>query len=361
MRHPIVFAWLGLLVGLTACSARAGLPVTTTTGGGGSSTTTTGASGTSGTTTSGGGGYTSVAGAPGGDGYGGSTGSGSTGAGGGVACPAWSLSAECSQNPTVPLNPTTTQEYTAAISGRWLLCSTHESVFGVDGGDVGLEITPDHHWYKLFPAQGGATVRGAGFDEEGTWTSEGVNQLNLQIFGSGTVITSPALATTPRAMRLDNNGVYRGTYVIDPSVPAGGSRCAKGVDLSRSGACTPPPDTTTICKDDPSPLALGRWSRCGGTMPGAPAHDGIEFAADGTFYFLHQGPGGGLVRGTADTDHGMVGFQPGILCELNISLQTPSGTSWMSAATFRDVSPRQMWIYTSPEWGDPDRYTFVGP
>jgi hypothetical protein len=96
-------------------------------------------------------------------------------------------------------------------------------------------------------------------------------------------------------------------------------------------------------------------------MPGAPAHDGIEFAADGTFYFLHQGPGGALVRGTA-TDHGSLAFQPGILCELDMFPQTPAtGWTWTSSATFRDSSPRQMWIYTSPEWGDPDRYTFVGP
>lgn len=57
-----------------------------------------------------------------------------------------------------------------AMVGRWLLCG-HESVFAVDGGDIGLEITADQHWYKLFTAQGAATIRGAGFDEEGTWTA----------------------------------------------------------------------------------------------------------------------------------------------------------------------------------------------
>ena len=293
-------------------------------------------------------------------GYGGGSPGPITGAGGGVACPAWILTAECSLNPIGPVTPTTTAEFTAAISGRWLLCSTHESVFGVDGGDIGLEITPDHHWYKLFAAQGGGTIRGAGFDEEGTWSSLDTGQLNLDVFGSGTVITSPVLAMTPRAMRLDNNGVFRGTYVIDPSVPAGGARCATGVDLTRSGVCTPPPDSATICQDDPTSLAVGRWSRCGGTMPNAPAHDGIELAADGTFYFLHAGTGGALVRGTAAGDHGTLMFQPGSLCELNM---LPGSTSWnwTSSATFRDSSPRQMWIYTSPEWGDPDRYTLLGP
>ena len=104
-----------------------------------------------------------------------------------------------------------------------------ESVFASDGGDVGLEITPDNHWYKLFPAQGAATVRGAGFDEEGTWTSLDLGdhfQVNFDIFGSGTVITAPVFASTPRAMRLNNNGVFVGNYVIDPTVPTGSVRCA---------------------------------------------------------------------------------------------------------------------------------------
>ena len=268
---------------------------------------------------------------------GGSIGPGGTGESGGGACSAPPLSSVCSQDTMGPLMPQTMEEYTAAISGRWLLCGNHESVFAVDGGDIGLEITPDHHFYKLYPAQGGATIRGAGAGEEGTWSSLGVSQLNLQVAGIeyGLVITAPVLTSTPRTMYLDNNGVFRGTYVIDASVPTGASRCPKGVDLTRSGACTPPPDSMTVCTDNtPNGFALGQWSRCGGTMPGAPAHDGIEFAADGTFYFLHLAPAGGLVRGTAATDHGTASFEPGVVCQENVSLQTLSGSSWLSGAQF---------------------------
>jgi hypothetical protein len=123
----------------------------------------------------------------------------------------------------------------AAMTGRWLLCGD-ESVFAADGGDVGLEISADNHWYKLFPAQGGATIRGAGFDEEGTWTSLDLGdhfQVNFEIFGSGTVITAPVFASTPRAMRLNNNGVFVGNYVIDPTVPTGSVRCAVDAAVSR--------------------------------------------------------------------------------------------------------------------------------
>src|SRR5262249_15219974 len=124
---------------------------------------------------------------------------------------------------------------------------------------------------------------------------------------SGTVIPAPVFASTPRAMRLDNNGVFVGNYVIDPTVPVGNVRCAPLPDPTRSGECTPPPDSLLdqTCTNDVSiKLTLGRWSRCGGSMPGAPLHDGIELTADGSFYFLHADPTGGLVRGNSDADSG---------------------------------------------------------
>ena len=242
------------------------------------------------------------------------------------------------------------------------MCGNHESVFGVGAGDIGLEITPDHHFYKLYAAQGGATIRGAGAGEEGTWSLVDLRQVNFQVTGVeyGGVYTLPVLTSAPRTIYLDNNGVFRGTYVIDPSVPTGTSRCPKQVDLTRTGACTPPAVMMPVCSNDnPGGLALGRWSRCGGTMPGAPAHDGIEFAADGTFSFLHLDPTGALARGTAATDHGTASFDPG--CQLTTRLQTVSGATWLSDSDFFDTSPRQLWIYTEPESGDPERYTFVGP
>ena len=80
-----------------------------------------------------------------------------------------------------------------------------------------------------YTAQGAATIRGAGFDEEGTWTALDLGdhiQVNFDIYGSGTVITAPVFASTPQAMRLNNNGVFVGNYVIDPTFPTGNVRCA---------------------------------------------------------------------------------------------------------------------------------------
>jgi hypothetical protein len=235
--RPLTTCLLAIAEGLSACGGRA-TESQTTTGSGGAA----GAGGTGTSDTSGGGtsasatsttGATSATGAGGNGGAaGGSTGAGGTSDAGNVAC-GLPLSSECAQNPTGPVHPHSIDEFAAAISGRWLLCSDHESVFGRDGGDVGLEIQPDAHWYKLYPAQGGGTVRGAGFDEEGTWEAINVGpasdypQLNFDIFGGGAVITLPVLASMPRAMRLDNNGVFRATYVIDASVPTGQARCGR--------------------------------------------------------------------------------------------------------------------------------------
>ncbi len=143
-------------------------------------------------------------------------------------CDALPASAVCSQNPTGSVAVQSMSDLVTAMTGKWILCG-QESVFGVGGGDIGLEITADNHWFKLFPAEGAATIRGAGWDEEGTWTALGLGdhfQVNFAISGSGTVITAPVFASTPRAMRLDNNGVYVGNYVVDPNIPAGSVRCA---------------------------------------------------------------------------------------------------------------------------------------
>jgi hypothetical protein len=140
---------------------------------------------------------------------------------------------QCSQNPTEQVVTQTPAAFEAAISARWVLCGS-ESVFGQNGGDSGLEITSDGNWFKLYPALGGALVRGAGFDEQGTWDTvlqpQAANdpqpfQLNLHILGSGTFFMHPTLASNPPAMRLINEGSIA-NYVLDPAEPVGTTRCA---------------------------------------------------------------------------------------------------------------------------------------
>ena len=254
----------------------------------------------------------------------------------------------------------------AALPGRWVLCG-HKSIFAVDGGDIGLEITSDNHWYKLFAAPGAATVRGAGPNEEGTWRAIDLLgdhvQVSFDIMGSGTIPTAPLFGSMLRTMHLNNNGVFKGDYVIDPSVPTGSVRCPPQVDPTRSGDCTLPAEGLVEHPCSPEVAidrTLGIWSRCGGSMPGAPLHDGIELTADGTFYFLHRDPTGQLARGTSDAETGTatVAIAAGT-CRADIYITTLAGVSIVSSTAHYQSTPRQLWIYTDPESGDPERYTFV--
>lgn len=128
-------------------------------------------------------------------------------------------SAACSTAPQGSLRPDTEDAFRDLIVGGWLLCSP-ESTFGTND-EQGLVIYEDQRWAKLFDQGEGEFVPGAGWGLEGTWESldtsasngPGVYQLNLNIDGSGTVITTPLLAEEPEYMRLDNNGVFVGDYV----------------------------------------------------------------------------------------------------------------------------------------------------
>lgn len=125
----------------------------------------------------------------------------------------------CNRAPQGSLKPKTEQAFRELIAGNWLLCSP-ESTFGTTD-EQGLVIYENFRWAKLFEQGDGELVPGVGWELEGTWESldtsdvngPGVYQLNLNIDGSGTVITTPVLAEDPVYMRLNNNGVFVGDYV----------------------------------------------------------------------------------------------------------------------------------------------------
>ena len=94
---------------------------------------------------------------------------------------------------------------------------------------------------------------------------------------------------------------------------------------------------------------------------GAPPHDGIELTADGSFYFLHRDAMDVLIRSSSDANRGTVQVVAGPQCRANISINILAGASIESGTALYQSTPRQLWIYTSPDWGDPERYTFVSP
>jgi hypothetical protein len=106
-------------------------------------------------------------------------------------------------------HPATMSDVEGILLGKWLSCGG--SMFaGTD--DIGIEITADGLWYKLFPgATPGTGVRGGGFGHQGTWELIGTSdmngpgsfQLNLKIAGSGTTIGHPTFFQNPRSVRME--------------------------------------------------------------------------------------------------------------------------------------------------------------
>ena len=119
------------------------------------------------------------------------------------------------------MTPPTLDDFVSKLMGKWSLCQG--SPFA-QADESGLEISPDKNWYKLYPETDGAGLRrGLGFDRQGTWEAKDNSamnempsyQLNLSIFGSGTIVAHVTFSTTPRKMRIDNFGVLHGDYVIE--------------------------------------------------------------------------------------------------------------------------------------------------
>jgi hypothetical protein len=135
--------------------------------------------------------------------------------------------AACALTPHGQRKACSVAEFRDLFVGTWLACSS-PSVFGTTD-DVGLEITPDGHWYKLVADANGNAVPASGWGHEGSWETVDTSvengpcayQVNLNIDGSGGVITFPDFAETPDVMRLDNEGVFAANYVrVDATTAA---------------------------------------------------------------------------------------------------------------------------------------------
>jgi hypothetical protein len=103
------------------------------------------------------------------------------------------------------------------VLGVWVACGSG-SVFDTD--EVGLELSDDGRFYKLYVAEHGGLERGEGFDETGSWqiveTELGAaagDYLELRVFGSRRISAHPELLRDPAAMRLGFQGAPRVLYV----------------------------------------------------------------------------------------------------------------------------------------------------
>jgi hypothetical protein len=113
----------------------------------------------------------------------------------------------------------TIDEFRTLIVRSWMLCSA-PSVFG-SKDEIGLELLSDATWYKLYASDDGTVARGLGFGRRGTWeivdssamSGRPLFHINLSVFGSGTVITSPIFTADPMKMRMNNMGLFVADYV----------------------------------------------------------------------------------------------------------------------------------------------------
>ncbi|HVJ19527.1 MAG TPA: hypothetical protein VM686_29105, partial [Polyangiaceae bacterium] len=184
--------------------------------------------------------------------------------------------------------------------GEWLLCAS-PSAFG-SSDEIGLELTADRSWYKLYPDGVGGVRRGSGGDEEGTFQLIDLGdytQLDL-INGVGTRITLPEFSSVPNKLRLDNGGVFRSDYVKNDV----SGRCAPLTfdpvlgSHTEPASCSmnPTPLPTPATADEAHALLVGRWLGCGPSEYGD-GDVGLELLEDGTFYKLYPTADGSLQRG----------------------------------------------------------------
>lgn len=127
--------------------------------------------------------------------------------------------AACTADGGTPTAPATLDAFRTLLVGRWLTCSG--SAFGTTD-EVGVEITADGAWYKLYPGSvpGATVVRGHGFEREGSWGIQGgtagtLLQVDFAIWGDGTAHDHATFTTDPRQMHLAGLPA-NGDYAIDP-------------------------------------------------------------------------------------------------------------------------------------------------
>jgi hypothetical protein len=112
--------------------------------------------------------------------------------------------------------PSSTAEFTTAITHAWLLCRA-PSVFSSE--EAGLEIRSDGRWSKLLRRADGSLVRATGTGNEGTWNlrDDTPNIVYMDIDGGGGIAAHTSLAVRTTKVRLNNNGVWMANYVQAPA------------------------------------------------------------------------------------------------------------------------------------------------
>lgn len=212
------------------------------------------------------------------------------------------------------LVPASIEEAESLLIGTWIQCAG-PPLPGALVDDVGIEITADGFFFRLFATDAGELARATGLEQEGEWDIlDHPGAVNFWPTGSyGLADTALTFFPTAPEMRLDAEGSEPALYRrLDGVTPISGLPPAAPGDCPAVGDPTEP---TSVGEFED--LIAGVWIRCSTNgrfvfdgpfgVEGVPwaiipwviddADDaGIEITRDGRFFRLYRGPDGTLIR-----------------------------------------------------------------
>lgn len=203
--------------------------------------------------------------------------------------------------PTGFVTPASLGEAQELLIGTWISCSGVPGFGAVDDDSVGLQFTADGHWHRVYRAADGTLIRAEGLDQDGTYVVALVTSTNVQVdvqtHDDRTYVLGPVFLESPPFMRLgwelppSDYLLWTGPEPV-PGEPPGsdGWPCGNpGVPVGLSSV------------EQVEDLLVGVWLRCQGPpsilgpTAGVP-EIGLQFTADGRWYYVFDGPGDTLLR-----------------------------------------------------------------
>ena len=224
---------------------------------------------------------------------------------------------ECNSAPGTPHSVAASSDVASLLVGDWRTCGPYI----LPEGDVGIQFTADGHFMQLTQADDGSLVPvGSPGVTMGTAGASGSNSGGAMVSPSGTFTVVDRSATYGAGtfelhLFPDSGGIFEGEITITDSPRAFVFQYPNSRGLvyvppapwtpraNVCSACDSAPGGTPVDQDNPGALSadvMGRWIWCGGTGRNGAGGlvMGVEFGADGTWYWLVETVDGTLSRST---------------------------------------------------------------
>lgn len=210
------------------------------------------------------------------------------------------------EDPLDPVELTSVEQVRSLLVGTWIRCAG-PAFSGALVDDVGLEVTADGRFYRVFELADDSLARATGPGQEGDWevidttdmNGPGSYQVNWTLSSGGLITSFPAFFDSPPTLRTESGATPAYYQRWTGAPPDQGQPPATVGDCPVLGAEIEP--------DSIESAIVGTWIRCAGAPPflGATVDDiGIEVTADGRFHRLFRLPDGALARATGDRQEG---------------------------------------------------------